>query len=77
MHPHGSTKATHLRLLVQVFDSGLIGEGVLHMVAWAKMKLMTEDAVLVSHKHQLSSHSPDSDVQSTLVRRDQPDCINA
>ena len=30
-----------------MFDSGLIGEGVLHMVAWAKAKLLTEDAVLV------------------------------
>jgi len=34
--------------VVQVFDSGLIGEGVLHMLAWAKAKLLTEDAVLVS-----------------------------
>lgn len=44
--------------LVQVFDSGLIGEGVLHMVAWAKTKLLTEGAVLVSHVHQLSCHTP-------------------
>ena len=54
-------KATPVRhLLVQVFDSGLIGEGVLHMVAWAKTKLLTEDAVMVSHVHQLSSHTPPS-----------------
>ena len=51
-----SKKAQHIssqlillsKNMVQVFDSGLIGEGVLHMLAWAKAKLLTEDAVLVS-----------------------------
>lgn len=38
----------HQVCALQVFDSGLIGEGVLHMLAWAKQKLLTEDAVLVS-----------------------------
>ena len=33
---------------MQVFDSGLIGEGVLHMLLWAKEMLLTEDVVLVS-----------------------------
>ena len=32
---------------VQVFDSGLIGEGVLHMLAAAKKNLLTKDATLV------------------------------
>lgn len=32
---------------MQVFDSGLIGEGVLHMLAAAKKKLLTKDATLV------------------------------
>lgn len=32
---------------MQVFDSGLIGEGVLHMLAAAKQKLLTKDATLV------------------------------
>ena len=31
----------------QVFDSGLIGEGVLHLIAWAKARLLTDDATLV------------------------------
>ena len=37
---------------VQVFDSGLIGEGVLHMLLWAKEKLLTDDVVLVSPKEE-------------------------
>lgn len=36
-----------LSVTMQVFDSGLIGEGVLHMLAAAKQKLLTKDAVLV------------------------------
>ena len=32
---------------MQVFDSGLIGEGVLHMLAAARRKLLTKDATLV------------------------------
>lgn len=32
---------------MQVFDSGLIGEGVLHMLAAAKQKLLTDDATLL------------------------------
>ena len=32
----------------QVFDSGLIGEGILHLLAWARAKLLTPDATLVS-----------------------------
>ena len=36
-----------LCVAMQVFDSGLIGEGVLHMLAAAKQKLLTKDAVLV------------------------------
>ncbi len=38
---------TYLMILLQVFDSGLIGEGVLHSVAWAKARLLQPDAVLV------------------------------
>ncbi|KAK9863942.1 hypothetical protein WJX84_003683 [Apatococcus fuscideae] len=34
-------------LVFEVFDSGLIGEGVLHSVAWAKARLLQPDAVLV------------------------------
>ena len=34
---------------VQVFDSGLIGEGVLHLLAWAHAKLLTPDAILVGN----------------------------
>ena len=34
-------------MLLQVFDSGLLGEGVLHMLAAAKQKLLTKDAALV------------------------------
>ena len=34
-------------MAMQVFDSGLIGEGVLHMLAAAKQKLLTKDAILV------------------------------
>ncbi|KAL0046712.1 hypothetical protein WJX82_008116 [Trebouxia sp. C0006] len=33
--------------IFEVFDSGLIGEGVLHMLAAAKQKLLTKDAILV------------------------------
>ena len=36
-----------LYMAMQVFDSGLIGEGVLHMLAAAKQKLLTKDATLV------------------------------
>ncbi len=36
-----------LYMAMQVFDSGLIGEGVLHMLAAAKQKLLTKDAILV------------------------------
>ena len=32
----------------QVFDSGLIGEGVLHLLAWAHARLLTPDCTLVS-----------------------------
>lgn len=32
---------------LQVFDSGLLGEGVLHMLAAAKQKLLQTDATLV------------------------------
>lgn len=32
---------------LQVFDSGLLGEGVLHMLAAAKQKLLQKDATLV------------------------------
>lgn len=32
---------------MQVFDSGLLGEGVLHMLAAAKHRLLREDATLV------------------------------
>lgn len=38
-------KCEHCRL--QVFDSGLLGEGVLHMLAAAKQKLLQQDATLV------------------------------
>ena len=31
-----------------MFDSGLMGEGVLHLLAWAKARLLTADATLVS-----------------------------
>lgn len=34
----------------QVFDSGLIGEGVLHLLAWAQARLLTPDCTLVSTK---------------------------
>ncbi|KAK9863045.1 hypothetical protein WJX84_000363 [Apatococcus fuscideae] len=34
-------------LVFEVFDSGLIGEGVLHSVAWAKARLLQPDALLV------------------------------
>lgn len=34
-------------LCMQVFDSGLIGEGILHLLAWAHAKLLTPDAILV------------------------------
>ena len=30
----------------QVFDSGLLGEGVLHMLAWARARLGAPDATL-------------------------------
>ncbi|DBA90775.1 TPA: hypothetical protein ACH3X1_003982 [Trebouxia sp. C0004] len=33
--------------IFEVFDSGLIGEGVLHMLAAAKQKLLTKEAILV------------------------------
>ena len=32
----------------QVFDSGLMGEGVLHLLAWAHARLLTPDCTLVS-----------------------------
>ena len=31
----------------QVFDSGLLGEGVLHMLAWTRARLAAPDATLV------------------------------
>ena len=31
----------------QVFDSGLLGEGVLHLVHWARQRLLQSHAVLV------------------------------
>ena len=34
---------------MQVFDSGLIGEGILHLLAWAHAKLLTPDAILVGN----------------------------
>jgi hypothetical protein len=53
LHQHGcmlvSTMlgARGLPAHAQVFDSGLIGEGVLHLLAWAQARLLTPDAVLV------------------------------
>ena len=45
---HPAEKVTNLGFrCLQVFDSGLIGEGVLHSVAWAKARLLQPDAVLV------------------------------
>ena len=32
---------------LQSFDSGLLGEGVLHMLALANQKVLTEDAMLM------------------------------
>lgn len=34
---------------MQVFDSGLIGEGILHLLAWTHAKLLTPDAILVGN----------------------------
>lgn len=31
----------------QVFDSGLLGEGVLHLLAWTRARLAAPDATLV------------------------------
>lgn len=45
---HNGVFAKGKTMCTQVFDSGLIGEGVLHMLLWAKEKLLTEDVVLVS-----------------------------
>ena len=47
---HTGVFAKGKTMYTQVFDSGLIGEGVLHMLLWAKEKLLTEDVVLVSPK---------------------------
>ena len=38
---------SHVCMTLQVFDSGLLGEGVLHMLAAAKQKLLQTDASLV------------------------------
>lgn len=38
-------------VFMQVFDSGLIGEGVLHLMAWAQARLLTPDYTLVSPSH--------------------------
>lgn len=43
----GTGTSMSLCVTMQVFDSGLIGEGVLHMLAAAKQKLLTKDAILV------------------------------
>jgi len=43
----GAGTSILLSVTMQVFDSGLIGEGVLHMLAAAKQKLLTKDAILV------------------------------
>ena len=43
----GAGTSVLLCVAMQVFDSGLIGEGMLHMLAAAKQKLLTKDAILV------------------------------
>ena len=42
-----TSKLRPVLLHVQVFDNGLLGEGVLHMLAAARQKLLTKDATLV------------------------------
>ena len=45
----------------QVFDSGLLGEGVLHLVHWAQQRLLQPHAVLVgaaNHPNCVHTRSP-------------------
>lgn len=40
-------ETVEIRALLQVFDCGLLGEGILHLLHWAKKSLLVDNAKLV------------------------------